>query len=92
MNKLFKTENKVKVICDNGQDITLSKFQKENAGYIPKFINVNNKMSCRYPLVYLEIEGKTYGVDIESLQNAIKNVEMTYTKREILGIIDSANS
>ena len=92
MNKLFKTENKVKVICDNGQDITLSKFQKENAAYKAKFINVNNTISCRHNLVYLEIEENTYGVDIESLQNAVKNVEITYTKREILGIIDSANS
>jgi hypothetical protein len=84
MNKLFKTENKVKVICDNGQDITLSKFQKENPGYKPKFINVNNDVPCRHTLVYLEIEGKTYGVDIESLQNAISNVERAYTMKEVL--------
>ena len=84
MNKLFKTENKVKVICDNGQDITLSKFQKENAGYIPKYININNDVNCRHALVYLEIDGKTYGVDIESLQNAIRNVERGYTTKEVL--------
>jgi hypothetical protein len=81
MTKLFKTENKVKVICDNGQDITLSKFIKENQGYQPKFINVNNDMPCRYDLVYLEIDGYTYGVDIESLQNAISNVKRAYSNR-----------
>lgn len=81
MIKLFKTENMVKVICDNGQDITLSKFIKDKQDYQPKYINVHNTVSCRHNLVYLEIEGNTYGVDIESLHNAIKNVERTYSNR-----------
>jgi len=84
MRKLFKTDNKVKVICDNGQDITLSKFIKENKDYQPKIINVTNNVPCRYNLVYLEIDGYSYGVDIESLQKAIKNVENSYTNRDVI--------
>lgn len=84
MNKLFKTENKVEVICDNGQDITYSSFIKENKDYIPKFINVTNNVPCRHPLVYLEIDGYTYGVPIDALQAAISNVQQAYTSKVII--------
>ena len=84
MEKLFKTENKVKVIFDNGQDITFSKFIKENEDYQPKFINVTNNASCRHPLVYLEIDGYTYGVPIDALQAAISNVQQAYTSKVII--------
>lgn len=82
MNKLFQTENKVKVICDNGQDITYSSFIKENKDYQPKFINVTNNVNCRHALVYLEIEGNTYGVPFEAIHTAINNVQRAYSSRE----------
>ncbi|MDT0294092.1 hypothetical protein ACFQ3R_06080 [Mesonia ostreae] len=81
MPKLFTTDNNVKVICDNGQDITLSKFKNANKDYQTKFINVTNKVYSRYDLVYLEIEGSTYGVSIEALKAAITNVERTYSPK-----------